>query len=177
MPGAAFLEGEKVNLRTIEEEDIEFLNQGINNSDVRIYLTVNKPQNLSQQKEFFDEVVCNEKDVHLGICVEEEIIGIISLEEVEKDVDTAEIGIWIDPEHHGNGYGTEAAKLITSYGFRELAYHRISARAYEGNKGSQKIWEKLGYQEEGELREQTFLEGEYGNIKIYGILENEWRKQ
>lgn len=158
MPGAQFLEGEKVNLRTIEEEDIEFLNQGINNHEVRKYLTIRRPQNLSQQQDFFEEVVSGGDDVHLGICVEEEMIGIVSLEEVKDDVDTAEIGIWIDPNHHGNGYGTEAVELITDYGFRELAYHRIAATVYENNKGSQRIWEKLGFQEEGELREQTFYE-------------------
>jgi RimJ/RimL family protein N-acetyltransferase len=130
MPGSVFLKGDKVNLRTVEEGDLEFLREGINNSEVRKYLTVRTPQNLSQQQAFFEEVISNDEDVHLGICVEEEMVGIVSLEEITGEVDTAEIGIWIDPEHHGNGYGTESAELITSYGFRELAYHRIAARAY-----------------------------------------------
>jgi RimJ/RimL family protein N-acetyltransferase len=173
MPGALFLEGEKVNLRTVEKEDIEFLRDNINNPDVRKFLTVQKPINLHQQKDFFENVISSEEDVHLAICREEDIIGIISLEDAE-DGRTASIGLWIDPEYHGNGYGTESVRLITDYGFKELNYHRIYARAYEENKGSQRIWEKLGFQKEGELREQVFYNGEFGDIYMYGVLEQEW---
>ena len=177
MPGAVFLEGDKVNLRTVEEEDLEFTRDNINDQDIWNYLTLRKPKNFRQQEEFFEEGVSSDENVTLAICVEEEIIGIVSLEDVEQDVRTADIGIWISTDHHGNGYGTEAAEIITNYGFNELNYHRIYARANEDNIGSQKIWKKLGFQEDGVLREQTFNEGEFKDIHIYGILEHEWRSQ
>jgi ribosomal-protein-alanine N-acetyltransferase len=174
MPGAVFLEGEKINLRTVEEEDIEFLRENINNPEVRVHLTARKPVNLNQEKEFFEEVISSDDNVHLAISREEEMIGIISLEENEKDIRVAEIGIWIDPEHHENGYGTESVELITNYGFNELNYHRIMARAHGENKGSQRIWEKLGFEKEGELREQVYREGDFTDAYLYGILEQEW---
>ncbi len=176
MPGAVFIEGEKVNLRTVEEEDIEFLRDNINRKEVRTHLTARKPVNLKQEKEFFEEIISNQEDVQLAICSEKEMVGVISLEDVEKDVSTADIGIWISPNHQKKGYGKEAAKLITDYGFKELNYHRIFARTDEDNKGSQKLWEKLGFQKEGELREQTFREGEFRDIWIYGVLEHEWNE-
>ncbi|PSH00297.1 MAG: hypothetical protein BRC28_00240 [Nanohaloarchaea archaeon SW_4_43_9] len=101
MPGAVFLEGEKVNLRTIEEEDIEFLRDGINNPEIREFLTARKPVNLEQEKEFFQDIISNQKDIHLAICIEEKIIGIVSLEEVEDEIRVAKIGIWIETNHHG----------------------------------------------------------------------------
>lgn len=174
MPGTTFIEGNKVNLRTIEEEDIEFLRENINRKEVRTHLTVRKPANLKQEKEFFKEVISSKDDVHLAICKDEEMIGIISLEENKKDIQVAELGIWIDPEHHGNGYGTEASKLIINYGFNELNHHRIMARAHAENEGSQRIWEKLGFTKEGELREQVYKEGEFIDGYVYGVLKHEW---
>lgn len=174
MPGAIFIEGDKVNLRTIEEEDIEFLRDNINRKEIRTHLTARKPVNLNQEKEFFEEVISSDDNVHLAISSNQEMIGIISLEENGKDIRVAEIGIWIDSEHHGNGYGTETVDLVTSYGFNELNYHRITARAHEENKGSQRIWEKLGFTKEGELREQVYREGEFINTYLYGVLEHEW---
>lgn len=174
MPGAVFLEGDKVELRTIEEEDIEFLRNNINKLEVRTHLTNYKPVNLEQEKEFFNEVISSDDGVHLAICNEGEMVGIISLEENEKEIRVAEIGIWIDPEHRGNGYGTESAEIITEYGFNELNYHRIMARAHGENKGSQRIWEKLGFTKEGELREQVYREGDFTDAYLYGILEQEW---
>lgn len=174
MPGAVFLEGDKINLRTVEKEDLKFLRDNINNPGVRTFLTIRKPQNLSQERNFYENIISNDKDVHLAICQDEDIVGIVSLEEDQDEVSVAEIGIWIDPEHHRNSYGTEAAKLITTYGFNTLNYHRIIARAYGSNTGSQKIWEKLGFTKEGELREQVYREGEFEDTYLYGVLKDEW---
>lgn len=176
MPGAVFLEGNKINLRTVEKEDMEFLRDNINNPEVRTYLTARKPVNIEQEREFFEKVISDEEDVHLAICSDEEIVGIISLEENQNEVRVAEIGLWIDTEHHRNGYGSEAAELITDYGFNELNYHKILARAYEKNKGSNKIWKSLGFTREGTLREHIFREGEFEDANIYGLLEIEWNK-
>lgn len=175
MPGAVFLEGDKVNLRTIEEEDIEFLNN-VNNPEIRTNLSsVSSPQNLKQQKDFFDNAICSDDEVHLGICQDEEIIGIISLIPQENG-EVAKIGLWIHTDYHGNGYGTEASRLVTEYGFSQARYHKVYARAYESNKASQRVWEKLGFEKEAELREQCYRNGKYEDVYVYGVLEHEWKE-
>lgn len=174
MPGAVFLKGDKINLRTIEEEDIEFLRDGINDPEIRKHITAREPVNIEQERGFFEEVISSDEDVHLAICRDKDMIGIVSLEKNTAEIRVAEIGIWIDTEHHGNEYGTEAARLITEYGFNELNYHRIMARAHAENTGSQRIWEKHGFEKEGELREQTYREGEFEDVYLYGVLEDEW---
>lgn len=173
MPGALFLEGGKVNLRTIEEEDLEFLRDTINNPEVRTFLTSRKPKNLIIEEKFLRNVVSSDEDVNLAISKDEEIIGMVSLEE-QKEIGVVEIGIYIDPSHQEKGYGTEAAELVIEYGFKTLNYHRIIARAYESNKGSQRVWEKLGFTKEGELREQIYRKGRREDAYIYGVLKKEW---
>jgi len=103
MSGAVFLESDEVELRTIEEGDIEFLQQNINKEKVRKYLTARKPINMTQQQEFFQEVVSSDQDVHLAICSDGEIAGIISLEDEQDDIGAATIGLWIAPERQQNG--------------------------------------------------------------------------
>ncbi len=176
MPGALFLEGERINLRTIEESDLEFLRDGVNHPQVRTYLNIREPQNLENQKDFFENIICNSEGVHLLICKEKERLGIISLRPDEDKADKlGNIGIWVHPEHHGNGYGTEASKIITEYGFNQLNYHKIYARAYEDNKASKSIWKKLGFKEEGVLRDHAYKQGEYKDIVHYGVLRSEWQ--
>ena len=175
MAGTVFLEGENINLRTIEEEDLEFLRNGVNHPEVRFYMGNRIPQNLETEQKFFENVLSNEEDVHLLICKDKERVGIISLkQEGDKAEKMAEIGIWLHPKHHGNGYGTEASKLITDYAFKQLNYHRVYARAYDGNTASQRIWEKLGFTEEGTLRHHTYTQGEHKDVVYYGILQGEW---
>lgn len=176
MPGAVFLEGEEINLRTIEEEDIEFLRDGVNHPEVRVYMGNRRPQNYENEEEFFEEQVCGEDTVDLLISKDGERVGIISLMSQGDDAEKlAEIGIWIHPQHHGNGYGTEASKLITDYAFGQLNYHKVYARAYQGNKASQRVWEKLGFDKEGVFKDHTFTQGEYKDVVYYGVVEGDWQ--
>lgn len=173
MPGAVFIEGDEVNLRTVEEEDLEFIRDTYNHPEVRQNMSNDLPANKEQERDFFENRVCDEDNIYLAVSVDEEMIGLVSLEE-KRSESTAEIGIWVHPDHHGQGYGSEASRLLVDHGFRELRYHRIIALAYESNEASRKIWDKLGFEEEGAFREHVYHKGEYEDVYIYGLLEQEW---
>jgi len=173
MPGAIFLEGDKVNLRTVEE-DAEFLRDGVNHQDVRVWMSNTRPQNLEQEEDFVDEVVSAEGDIHLLICKEGYPKGIISLMDQEEEGKIGELGIWLHPEFHGKGYGSEAAKLLTEHAFNQLNYHKVYARAQKQNKPSIGIWKKLGFEKEGEFKDHTYAQGNYQNVVYLGILQGDW---
>lgn len=173
MPGAVFIEGNSVNLRTVEEEDIEFIRDTYNHPEVRTYISNWTPANKEQEREFFENVVCGDEGVQLLVTHDEEPIGMIGLQPKEQP-NVMEIGLWLHPDYHGNGYGTEASRLIVDHAFSELGVHRVKARAMDNNPGSNRIWEKLGFQKEGKLRENMLHEGEYRDTNVYGILEDEW---
>lgn len=171
MTGAVFLEGEQVELRTTEEEDLEDLRDIVNHYDVRRFLGYREPLNMEDEENWLE----NLEGIALTICVDGEAIGNIALEEKEPNV--GEIGIMIDPEHHGNGYGTEATKLLMEHAFKQMNYHRVMARVVDINEKSRSLWEKLGYEKEGELREHAFVDGEFRDMEYYGLLRSEWKEQ
>ena len=144
MPGTAFLKGEKVNLRTIEEEDAEFLRDGVNHPEVRVWMSNTRPKNLKDEEEFIEEVVSDENSINLLICKDGYPKGIISLMDQEDEGKIGELGIWLHPDFHGNGFGTEAAELLTRHAFNQLNYHKIYARAQKQNRPSISIWKNLG---------------------------------
>lgn len=169
MPGAVFIEGEKITLRTVEEEDLEKLRDIVNQYDVRRFIGHREPLNLEDEKDWFE----NHEGIALTICVDGEIIGNIALEEKEPNV--GEFGIMIDLEHHGNSYGTEAVELLTEHAFEQMNYHRLMARVVDTNQKSAGLWNKLGYEKEGELREHVFVDGEFQDMEYYGLLRSEWK--
>jgi RimJ/RimL family protein N-acetyltransferase len=176
MPGAAFLSGERVTLRTVEEEDLDLLNRNVNDPRVRRPLTSADPVNGEQTREFFEEVVSGDDSVNLLICVEggDEPVGDIVLFKIQDRRRWAEIAISIAPEHWGNGYATEASELIVDYAFSERNLHRLQTRVIEPNDASARVWEKLGFTLEGTLRENQYYDGEYVGTRYYGLLEDEW---
>lgn len=173
MPGTVFLEGERVELRTVEKEDIEFLRDGVNHPKVRVHTVNRRPQNLESEEDFFEHVVETDEEVHFLVCRDGEPMGIVSLIEQEGESNIAKAGIWLHPDFHGEGYGTEASELLIDYGFDQLNYKKIFSRAHSDNKASQRIWEKLGFQKEGELRDHVYTEGEHKNVVYYGLLRGE----
>lgn len=172
MPGAVFLEGDDINLRTVEEEDLEFIRNSFNLPEVRKNLDQSVPQNLEQERDFFENVVCEDEPVNLAVAVEGKMAGLVELREKQPGV--GEIGIWLHPDFHGEGYGTEACDLLLQYAFNELGYDRVMTRAFESNMASQRVWEKLGFTEEGRLRNQRFQDGEYEDVLVYGLLREEY---
>jgi RimJ/RimL family protein N-acetyltransferase len=174
MPGAVYLESEAVSLRTIEEEDLEFLRDTVNDPSVRYYLGARGPFNMEQEREFFENVVSAEEDLNLLVCADGEAAGTIGLHPLDPVDGSSEIGIFLAESFWGEGLGTEAARLVTDYAFRERDHHRVAARVIEGNEASMRLWEKLGFRHEATMREATFHDGEYVDVSWYAVLDREW---
>ncbi|WP_232686656.1 GNAT family N-acetyltransferase [Halobacterium zhouii] len=174
MPGPAFLAGDGVTLRTVEEEDVEFFQTTINDPAVRTTLGMRTPINGEQEQEWFEEHASGDEHADFVICDGEESVGNVGIGPVEHPDGKAEIGIYVAEEHWGNGYGTEAGRLITDYAFRELRKHRVVARVFDGNEGSRRVWEKLGFRHEAVHEEAQFMDGEYVDVHFYAVLEDEW---
>jgi RimJ/RimL family protein N-acetyltransferase len=182
MPGAVFLRGDRVSLHTIEEADLELLNRNVNDPRVRRPLTSATPSNMAETEAFFEDVVSDDDGLNLLVCVEDEdgepeAVGDIALFELHERTRWAEIAIAIAPEYWDEGYGTEASNLLVEYAFDERNLHRLQARVMATNDASRRVWEKLGFELEGRLRQNQFDDGEYVDTLYFGLLEDEYRER
>lgn len=175
MPGPVFPSGDRVNLRPAERSDVEFLQNAVSDSRIRRAVGRNTPHNLEQEREFFEAVFRDQDTVHLLATVEDEPVGVVALEGIDREVDTAEVNYWIVPSQWGNGYATEAVERLIRYAFDQLNLRKTVARVTGFNDGSKRVLEKIGFVEEGVQREQMFVDGEYQDSHSYGLLREEWR--
>ncbi len=184
MPGAVYLDGDGVVLRTIEEEDLPFLRDAINDPTVRRYLTSRLPLNLDDEREFYEEVVVgDESTLNLLVwAVDPDAepgahrAGTIGLQGLDSVDGSAEIGLFLVPEAWNRGVGSEASRLVTDWAFAERRRHRVVARVADGNEASARIWEKLGFRHEATFREAVYADGRYVDQHLYAVLEHEWRE-
>ncbi|MBS3760727.1 GNAT family N-acetyltransferase [Halodesulfurarchaeum sp.] len=174
MSGAVFLSGDRVDLRTIEKSDLDFLQEAINDPSVRQHLTIRWPINRDQEEEWFEEQVTSDERINLLIVGPDGPAGTVGLGPVDDPNGTAEIGIWLREREWGQGYGTEASRLLISHAFDRLRIHRIEARVFEGNDASQELWETLDFEHEAVHRDAAYLHGEYRDVHRYAVLETEW---
>lgn len=202
MPGAMFATADAVALHTIEDDDLEFLRDARNDPAVRRPLTVDAASNGHQTRQFFEDVISGDDGVNLLVCVDERgestetesggaassvdersestdddgptRVGMVSLFEEDDVAGTATIAYWIVPEYWGNGYGTDAVGALCEHAFGDRRLHKLRADVLDSNDGSRRVLEKLGFEREGTLRDEKFVDGGHADVHRYGLLADEW---
>jgi ribosomal-protein-serine acetyltransferase len=112
----------------------------------------------------------------LAIRYKGKITGIIGLHAINWSNRSTSIGYWLGKEFQGNGLMTKACAAVISYCFEELDLHRIEIRAAAGNEKSQAIPEKLGFHNEGCIRESEWLYNHFVDHYVYGLLKKDYQK-
>lgn len=82
----------------------------------------------------------------------------------------AEIGFTVAASEQGKGYGTEAVGRMVGYLFAERGLHRISAECDARNEASARLLRKVGFHQEGLLRSNTWIKGEWTDDLLFGLL-------
>ena len=103
-----------------------------------------------------------------------EMIGDCSLRWASAEHRQAEIGFVFHPDHHGQGYATEAARALLALAFEELRAHRVFGRLEARNTASARVLERLGMRKEAHLIENEHVKGEWQSEVVYALLEREW---
>ena len=103
------------------------------------------------------------------------MLGEVSLILRSEAFRQAEVGYIFNPQFHGHGYATEAARELLRMGFEGADMHRIYARCAAANTPSWKLMERLGMVREAHFREHVFVKGAWDEELIYAVLEDEWR--
>jgi RimJ/RimL family protein N-acetyltransferase len=102
-------------------------------------------------------------------------IGNIELCNIDLVHRKCEFKILIDKSFQGKGYGEEASRLILRYGFKTLNIHRVYLGVHENNKKAINLYKKLGFVEEGILRESFLRNDVWKNSIVMGMLSNEFK--
>jgi RimJ/RimL family protein N-acetyltransferase len=104
-------------------------------------------------------------------------IGSIGLGGVRWNHSDTFVGIGLgDRAYWGNGYGTDAMRIILRYAFTELNLHRVSLDVFSYNPRAQRSYEKAGFKVEGRQRQVMKRDGHRWDFIFMGILREEWLK-
>lgn len=87
----------------------------------------------------------------------------------------AELGYLLGRAHWGQGYMHEALRGLIDCAFGELSLRRLEAEVDPRNTRSSLLLRRLGFTEEGRLRERWFTKGEPTDVNVYGLLNRKWQ--
>ncbi len=103
-----------------------------------------------------------------------EVVGNVSLKGISYQMNYGEIGYGVAPRHHSQGIATEATSLLIHKCFTGSPLRKLLAYVHEENAASVRVLQKLGFQQEGLLREHYIIKGKPVNELLFGLLKHEW---
>ena len=107
----------------------------------------------------------------------EALIGDVVLFLQSREHRQGELGYIFHPDYGGQGYATEAARVMLRLGFGHYGLHRIIGRIDARNTPSARVLERLGMRREAHFVQNEFIKGEWTDEVVYAMLEDEWRSQ
>jgi len=178
-------QGELVRLVAASaEKDAELLARWSHDSEYARQLDSDpaRPQSVKRAKEDIQKWMENESPDSFGFMIrtlaDDRLIGFIGLDGIRWTHGDTFVGIGIgDPEYRGNGYGTDAMRVILHYAFTELNLHRVSLDVFEYNPRAIRSYEKAGFVVEGRQRQALNRDGRRWDVIYMGILREEWERQ
>ncbi|SES02388.1 ribosomal-protein-serine acetyltransferase [Gracilibacillus ureilyticus] len=106
-----------------------------------------------------------------------EIVGTAGYNRIDWTNNIAYIGYWLGEDYQGNGIMTRVVKALTDYAFHDLGLQKVDIRAAVQNKKSRSIPERLGFVNEGCIRQAEWLYDHYVDHVVYGMLAKDWNNK
>lgn len=85
-----------------------------------------------------------------------------------------EVGISLDRSVWGQGYGTDAMKVLVRVLFNEMNLHKVKLGVISHNPRAQRSYEKVGFKMDGRLREEIYRDGRYYDLIQMSLLRSDW---
>jgi ribosomal-protein-serine acetyltransferase len=109
-----------------------------------------------------------------GLWAKGVLCGVAAYHPIDWENRSAALGYWLAADHQGRGLMTRAVRALVTHAFTELGLNRVEIRCAVGNGKSRAIPLRLGFSEEGVVREAQWLNGRFVDHAVYGMLARDW---
>jgi [ribosomal protein S5]-alanine N-acetyltransferase len=169
-----------VRLRQLRYNDAQTMPRLVTVHVVRYLVHMPYPYGTEDARRFINKSRRNfrlKKELNFAIDLIENgnLVGVISLQKIDKVNKSCQIGYWIAKKYCNMGIATESINLVINYAFRVLRLHKVYANVLATNRASIRVLEKNGLKREGTLRDSIYKYDKFFDVVLYYRL-NRWPK-
>jgi ribosomal-protein-serine acetyltransferase len=167
-------------LRLLEESDTEELYTVIeaNRAHLARWMPWARAQTLADTSTFVERTrkqLANNEGFQAAVIQDDHIVGMVGFHAVSWEHRWTSIGYWLVESAQGRGTMTHAVGALVDHALEAWQLHRVEIRAGVGNTRSRAIPERLGFNQEGVMREAERVDERYVDLAVYAILDGDWR--
>lgn len=164
---------EACNVRALTEDDLPIVLAWRNHPSIRSYMLTQHEISLQEHRKWFERVQHDKTRQQLIVRDGIEPIGFVQFNPVTPG-GIADWGFYARPDAP-KGSGRKLGQAALEYAFKALGLHKVCGQAIESNAASIAFHQKLGFTEEGRLREQQRIGEKYHTLYCFGLLANDWQ--
>jgi diamine N-acetyltransferase len=163
-------------LRPLEREDLRFVHGLNNNAAVMRYWFEEPFETFDELQSLYQAHIHDQTERRFVVEDNGQSVGLVELVEIDHVHRRAEFQIIVAPDHQGMGYAGKAARAALEYGFSVLNLHKLYLVVDTENAPAIHIYNKLGFQVEGELKDEFFVHGHYRTVYRMCLFQREHLK-
>lgn len=164
-----------ITVRKFRKSDIPKKVEWINNPENNQFLHYDIPICVEKTEKWFDNH--QNEDTRYDAIIEADgvPVGTIGLLSIDRKNSKAEYYIAMgETDYKGKGVAKEASRLILNYGFNQLGLNRIYLFTEVENVAAQKLFEKVGFEREGLIKQDIKRKERFKDRIMYAILRKDY---
>lgn len=176
------IETDRFILREMTPSDVTTLLKHFGNPEVVRFIAMQPIKTLEQANEWMRWMggfFAAQDGLRWSIVLKEDniLIGSAGLHNWNQEANYAKIGYDIASPYWDEDYAVEVVRALVDFGLHHMNLNRVEADAVHGNIGAMKALQKLGFKQEGILRQRLFKGGKYYDVYLFGLLRPDYLNQ
>ena len=147
--------------------------------DPDVYLNLHNCQmfSSSQAEKWLENLPSTSRRIVVTTCdTPGSACGLIRIDNIDRANSCCEIGLDILKDHRGKGYAKIIYKWLLEYLFYQQNFNQVYLEVLETNEIAYKLYQKLGFREDGRLRQRVFRNGKYIDSIYMSLLRSEYNE-
>lgn len=176
------LKGNLVYLCALERTDLPYFMEWRNRPEFRKHFREYREINSDMQNSWYEKKVLGDPGTimfAIRSVKDDELLGCCGLCYINWVHRNSDLSLYIGKDYayiDELGYARESCELLFDYGFMELGLEKIWSELYEFDEKKITLYQELGMQIDGTLRNQYYYDGKWWDSKLLSILSGEWKK-
>jgi RimJ/RimL family protein N-acetyltransferase len=157
---------------------MESLYKAVHDEELRYMTGTRNTFTMEQLNEHYERITSDDSRYDFVICLldSDDLLGDLSILEIDQTNRKAGFRIALHNTNYLNkGFGTEAVQLALQFTFEKLKLNRLQLEVYSHNIRGIKAYEKAGFKKEGIIRESLYMNDQYSDEIIMGMLQKDYR--
>jgi methionyl-tRNA formyltransferase len=166
---------EDYRLRQLTEQDLNLVRNWRNSDHVRANMYTDHIISEEEHRAWFQRVMVDPTVRYLILEYRDRPVGLVNFTAIDTRNSKCMWGFYLGETDLPRGSGTIMGYLSMNYVFEEIQIRKVSGEVLDFNEPSQKLFRRLGFTEEGRLRQHVLKNGRYADVVLFSLLAGKWR--